>query len=263
MTDTTIATTEDMTEEEGERLIELEREVDKAMRAAGRICGTALAEIRDRRLYRASHASFGAYCLDRLDLSKSTAYRMIAGAGLSTNGLPPAAVAIGQASAKAAERRHTTLDQPPATIDPPSEPLQVVPERPTEPEEAPEPPKIPEARLIPPSPFQQSELGRIKGGREGAPPNPERAGRIAAREGLNKVLAALDGALCSTTEAAMAEVATPTERLRLAKLGAAITVEDRKTRKPEGVVDPKDCDHPVGRIIGRQCGKCGAAMRPR
>lgn len=60
----------DMTEEEGHRLIELEREVDKAMRSAGRICGAALAEIKDRRLYRASHASFEGYCIDRLDISR-------------------------------------------------------------------------------------------------------------------------------------------------------------------------------------------------
>lgn len=42
--------------------------------------GIALAEIRDTRLYRATHTSFEAYCIARLDIKKSQAYRLISGA---------------------------------------------------------------------------------------------------------------------------------------------------------------------------------------
>jgi hypothetical protein len=268
VTDTTIATTEDMTEEEGARLIELEREVEKAMRSAGRIAGAALAEIRDQRLYRASHQSFGDYVLERHGLSRSTAYRMIetATGATDSNGLPPAAVAIGQASARAASRRHVTLDQPPATIDPRPEPLQEAPERHEEDEEERPAPAMPESRLIPPSPFPVTSGRRVSNGEsDGRKPvrDGERDRARLAREGLSKVMAALNSALVNTTEAAMAGAATKTERIQIAKLGAAFTVEDRKANRPEGVVDPKDCDHPSNRIIGNQCGKCGAGRKAR
>lgn len=39
---------------------------------------TALAEIRERRLYRASHASFADYCRERWGFGKSAAYRLLA-----------------------------------------------------------------------------------------------------------------------------------------------------------------------------------------
>ena len=39
--------------------------------------GSALAEIRDRRLYRLTHATFEAYCRDRWGLGRSHAYRLI------------------------------------------------------------------------------------------------------------------------------------------------------------------------------------------
>lgn len=39
--------------------------------------GNALAEIRDRRLYRQYHASFDAYCKDQWDIGRSRAYRLI------------------------------------------------------------------------------------------------------------------------------------------------------------------------------------------
>lgn len=261
MTDTTIATTEDMTEEEGARLIELEREVEKAMRSAGRIAGAALAEIRDQRLYRASHRSFDDYLLDRHGLSHSTGYRMIAIATgePEPNGLSPAAAAIAAASAQAANRRHTTLDQPPETIDPRPEPLQEAPESD---EVEPEAPKRPESRLIPPSPFPESE-NTAQSNREGRRPEEggERDVARTAREGWNRIMAALEAALTSSTETALAGVATKTDRIRIAKLAAACAIEDRKSQMPEGKVYPSECDHPLNRLIGSQCGKCGAVRK--
>jgi hypothetical protein len=39
--------------------------------------GDALCEIRDAKLYRASHGTFEAYCKDRWQISKSQSYRLI------------------------------------------------------------------------------------------------------------------------------------------------------------------------------------------
>jgi len=50
--------------------------------------GVALAEIRDSRLYRASHATFEAYCKDRWDMSRIHAFRMIESASVYKNLLP-------------------------------------------------------------------------------------------------------------------------------------------------------------------------------
>lgn len=59
------------------RLGRLEAKIGRAMNAAGAAAGEALAVIRDEKLYRATHKSFGQYVLDRWGLSRSTAYRMI------------------------------------------------------------------------------------------------------------------------------------------------------------------------------------------
>lgn len=66
-----------LTESEADDLEQLEQKINRSIKAAGRIAGEALAEIRDRRLYRSTHASFEAYVLDRCGFSKTTAYRMI------------------------------------------------------------------------------------------------------------------------------------------------------------------------------------------
>ncbi len=252
----TLATTEDMTAAEGARLIVLEREVEKAMRSAGRIAGAALMEIRDQRLYRASHRSFEDYLLERHGISKSTGYAMISEAR-QANGLSPAANAIASASAKAAERRHMTLDQPPAVIDPPSEPLQ----------EAPEPDEEDDGdaegtvhHLTPPSPFPESVTKRIPTyAREGHPPSAEREQKIQARNALNRlvnILAAWEGEW-----EVLARAANKTERLLISKLAAACAVEDRNAAKSRQIATPEDCDHPVTRIVGNQCGKCGAVRK--
>jgi hypothetical protein len=54
--------------------------------------GNALAAIRDKRLYRASHATFEAYCDERWNLSRPRAYELIAASGvvsaMADTGLP-------------------------------------------------------------------------------------------------------------------------------------------------------------------------------
>lgn len=271
MTDTTTvmpAVLEDMDEDEGRRLIELERKVEQAMQSAGRIAGAALGEIRDRRLYRASHASFERYCLERHGLSKSTAQRMIAVAS-DSSGLPPGVSAIGEASARAAQRRHETLDQPPVELDPSPEELQ---EGAESDEEAPEeaesvyrPPVIPEPRLTPPvPPGLFSEADRWNNSRPagvvatGAPPKAERSAKMRHRNDMNRLLAVLDNA----DLLGMASVSTSVERLQIAKLAAAMANVDRAAaRRSSEAVEPKDCDHPSNRRIGSMCGKCGAIKK--
>jgi hypothetical protein len=57
--------------------------------------GQALAEIRDRRLYRQTHGTFEAYCQEKWRLSRTRAYQLIDAAAVSTTvdsaGLPPPA----------------------------------------------------------------------------------------------------------------------------------------------------------------------------
>jgi hypothetical protein len=237
LTDTTdLATTEDMTAEEGQRLLVLEREVEKAMRSAGRIAGAALKEIKDQRLYRASHRSFERYVLDRHGLSASTAYRMMQPA--EDNGLPPAVAAIGAASARAAERRHETLDQPPAVIEPRHEPL----ERRSEDEEAPRRPRTPKP---PPEPFPEVKAPCSP------PPQPERRAKMQARDHMNRIMQVLD----QCDDKAVAQASTTTERLRIARFAVIVAAVDRGP--VEQVATPGNCDHPITRKLGKGCGKCG------
>lgn len=271
MTDTTpIATLEDMDEDEGRRLIELERKVEQAMQSAGRIAGAALGEIRDRRLYRASHASFERYCLERHGLSKSTAQRMIAVAS-DSSGLPPGVSAIGEASARAAQRRHETLDQPPVELDPSPEELQEGAESdeeaPEEAESAYRPPVIPEPRLTPPvPPGLHPEADRWQNNRPSHIPTTgrtavgERSAKMEHRNAMNRIMAVLDTA----DLAGMAAVSTSVERIQVAKLAAACSSVERKLAQRSGEdVDPKDCDHPSTRRIGSMCGKCGAMKKAK
>ncbi len=267
MTDTTIATTEDMTEEEGARLIELEREVEKAMRSAGRIAGAALAEIRDQRLYRASHRSFDAYVLERHGLAHSTAYAMIATAKGEANGLSPEVAAIARASALAAERRHVTLDQPPSTIDPPSQPFQEAPETVEEDDDDEEGPEAIVLDIQPFSPYPAStqkwetNVQTKTYEREGRPAGPERDKRIEARNDLNRLSIIL--AKWQGDYELLWATATRTERLMNAKSAAASAVVDRQEERSRSRSEPEDCDHPINRVVGNNCGKCGAVREVR
>ena len=60
---------EELTEEEASDRHRLELRVERAFVEAGK----ALAELRDRRLYRSTHKSWGAYCLDRFGYGRDSA----------------------------------------------------------------------------------------------------------------------------------------------------------------------------------------------
>ncbi len=75
-----------LSEDEERDLLHLERRVERAFYEAG----TSLGEIRDRRLFRNSHATFEEYCRERFNFTRQAANNLIAGASvfeiLTTNG---------------------------------------------------------------------------------------------------------------------------------------------------------------------------------
>jgi hypothetical protein len=68
---------------ESSRLVELE-EIVTAGRDAFVEVGRALMEIRDRRLYRETHATFAAYLVERWEISESRGYQLIDSYSVST-----------------------------------------------------------------------------------------------------------------------------------------------------------------------------------
>ncbi|MBH8574927.1 hypothetical protein I8752_18265 [Nostocaceae cyanobacterium CENA369] len=76
----------ELTEQEQHDRLFLERKVERAFFEAGK----ALAELRDRRLYRSTHRTFEEYCRDRFGHSRQQSNYLIAAAGvyenLTTNG---------------------------------------------------------------------------------------------------------------------------------------------------------------------------------
>lgn len=89
-----------LTADESERLADLEAVVRSGLDTFV-IVGRALAEIRDARLYRASHGTFESYCEQQWSLSRPRAYQLIEAAGvveaLSTNVDTPVPANEGQA----------------------------------------------------------------------------------------------------------------------------------------------------------------------
>ncbi len=71
----------ELTEEEQSDRLHLERRVERAFFEAGK----ALAELRDRRLYRSSHRTFEDYCRDRFAHSRQQSNYLIAAAGVYEN----------------------------------------------------------------------------------------------------------------------------------------------------------------------------------
>ena len=65
-----------LSEEEERDLLHLERKVERAFF----IAGLSLKELRERRLYRATHATFEEYCRDRFGFTRQAANYLIAGA---------------------------------------------------------------------------------------------------------------------------------------------------------------------------------------
>ncbi|MFH2064954.1 MAG: hypothetical protein ABIK15_07140 [Pseudomonadota bacterium] len=76
-----------MTEEEQSRLEELENIVHENFGAFVET-GMALAEIRDKKLYREEYVTFEAYCKAELEVSRSRAHRLIESATVVKNLLP-------------------------------------------------------------------------------------------------------------------------------------------------------------------------------
>ncbi len=70
-----------MTEQEIRDRLHLERKVERAFFEAGK----ALAELRDRRLYRSTHGTFEEYCKDRFGYNRSRFYQLIDAAAVVDN----------------------------------------------------------------------------------------------------------------------------------------------------------------------------------
>jgi hypothetical protein len=70
---------EDITLEESRDLVRLEKVIDGGLQTFLEV-GAALAEIRDRRLYRIEHKTFEAYCRDKWSIGRTYAHRIMAAA---------------------------------------------------------------------------------------------------------------------------------------------------------------------------------------
>jgi hypothetical protein len=77
----TAAEVEELSETEERDRLHLERRVERAFFEAGK----ALAELRDRRLYRSTHSTFEEYCKDRFGFERRHPYRLIEAAGVVDN----------------------------------------------------------------------------------------------------------------------------------------------------------------------------------
>jgi hypothetical protein len=75
------AQVEELTQEEQNDRLHLERKVERAFFEAGK----TLAELRDRRLYRSTHSTFEEYCKDRFGFERRYPYRLIEAAGVVDN----------------------------------------------------------------------------------------------------------------------------------------------------------------------------------
>jgi len=71
--DVTAVEVPELTEDEQRDRLHLERKVERAFFEAGK----ALAELRDRRLYRSTHKTFEEYCKDRFGYNRSRSYQMM------------------------------------------------------------------------------------------------------------------------------------------------------------------------------------------
>ena len=79
MTTNDIAPAMQLTDEEKDRLKELETTIEEHLPAGFKL-GLAIAEIRDRRLYRETHDVWEEYVRDRFDIARRTAFQYVASA---------------------------------------------------------------------------------------------------------------------------------------------------------------------------------------
>src|SRR3990167_4364010 len=68
--------TDALTKSETSRLEQLETRIERNLESFFQV-GADLLEIRDSRLYRRDHPTFESYCLERWDMSRGHAYRLI------------------------------------------------------------------------------------------------------------------------------------------------------------------------------------------
>ncbi len=76
MTSSELAPSVQLTDDERERLVELEITIEKNL-PAGLQLGLAIAEIKDCKLYRETHDSWEEYVRDRFDIARRTAFQYI------------------------------------------------------------------------------------------------------------------------------------------------------------------------------------------
>ncbi|MBD2309728.1 hypothetical protein H6G17_30380 [Chroococcidiopsis sp. FACHB-1243] len=81
METTQVKILEELTHDEERNRAQLELRVEQAFYQAGK----ALAELRERRLYRSTHKTFEAYCRDRFGFTRQAANYLIAGADIFEN----------------------------------------------------------------------------------------------------------------------------------------------------------------------------------
>lgn len=80
----TVHTSTELAPGDAERLAELESTIDRGLTTFVEV-GAALAEIRERRLYRETHGTFEDYCRERWQMSRSYAHRIIESAQVVAN----------------------------------------------------------------------------------------------------------------------------------------------------------------------------------
>lgn len=101
-----LPTTEPISLDESMRLIELEKVV-KAGKTTFFDVGNALAEIRDKRLYKADFTSFDEYCVEKWGFKRAHARRLIEAAGIASEMAP-----VGFIPSERAARAIATVPKP-------------------------------------------------------------------------------------------------------------------------------------------------------
>jgi hypothetical protein len=85
-----------------DRLAELEAVIERGLATFTEV-GEALLELRDRRIYLATHTSFEAYCRERWDLGRSRSYQLIDAGKVASSTTGSVFVYLGSPEAVAAE----------------------------------------------------------------------------------------------------------------------------------------------------------------
>lgn len=84
---------------EARELTQMESTIERGLRVFWEV-GEALFTIRDRRLYRSTHATFDTYCRDRWQMSKTQANRLIGAAEVTKDLAPIGAIPSSESVAR-------------------------------------------------------------------------------------------------------------------------------------------------------------------